>query len=165
VRQILLIALYTTVFLGSAAGVVRSAPKAGDTLAVRALKAPLMRSPRFFGPTVARLKRGARLQVVAVRGVWYRVKTGGKTGWIHKNRVTHKAIKLSNVRTSGGTARGEAELAGRGFNPQVEQRFRSQHSALDYKHVDRIEQGTVPPANVAKFMRIGGLQLRSGGKK
>jgi hypothetical protein len=147
VRKTLLVTAYAAVFVAASVGVVRSAPKAGQTLSVRALRARIMRSPRFFGPSVARLRRGARVKVLRVKGAWYQVRYGAKRGWIHKNRVSKKKIELTSGRTGGGSTRGEAELAGRGFNPQVEQRFRSQHSALDYSHVDRERAGE---------LRVGG---------
>jgi hypothetical protein len=158
-----LIAVYTAVFLGASMGVVQSAPSSGQTVSVRALKARLMRQPRFFGPTVARLRRGAKVQIVRVKGSWYQVRYGSKRGWVHKNRVSTKVIKLTSARTGGGSSRGEAELAGRGFNPEVEQRFRSQHSALDYSHIDKIESGQVRSSTVGEFMSAGGLRLRSPG--
>ncbi len=146
-------------------GLARSEPGKGSTLTVRALSAQLMQSPQFFGPSVMNLKRGARVTVIRTQGPWYMVQADGRQGWIHKNRVSDQEIKLESGRTGEGTTRGEAELAGRGFNPTVEQRFRDENAALDFSHVDTIEKAGVNPEAVAEFMSEGGIRLREGGGK
>lgn len=145
--------------------VARSEPKKGSILAVRALNAQLMRSPQFFGPSVMNLKRGVQVKVIRAQGQWYLVQAGGGQGWIHKNRVSSEDIKLESGRTGEGTTRGEAELAGRGFNPTVEQRFRDDNAELDFSHIDTIEKAGVNPESVAEFMSEGGIRMRDGGGK
>lgn len=164
-RRVLTVALCTAVFLGAAVGMVRSAPQKGRSLSVRSLKARLMRSPRFFGPAVTELKRGVKVTFIQKKGSWYLVQAGGKRGWVHKNRVSKKSLKLKSGSTGGGTNRGEAELAGRGFNPTVERRFQNQNAKLDFTHVDKIQKAEVESESVANFMAEGGIRMRAGGKK
>ena len=146
-------------------GLVQSAPAAGSALSVRALKARIMAGPEFLGTTVATVKRGARVQVISAKGSWYQVSYQGRRGWIHKNRVTEKIIKLSSGDTGSGITRGEAELAGRGFSPQTEAGFRQKNPNLDYSHVDKIQEADVDPASVQTFRDEGKVSGPVGRRK
>jgi len=154
-----------TIFVTGAAVVAGKTVKKGNLLSVRALRAPLMRAPRFFGPSVMKLKRGEKVSLIRAQGAWYFVEVGGKRGWIHKNRVSAEAVKLQSGATGGGATRGEAELAGRGFNPTVEQKFRGNNAALDFSHIDKIEKAEVDLESVSHFMATGGILLKSGDEK
>ncbi|MFH2008380.1 MAG: SH3 domain-containing protein [bacterium] len=136
-------------------GLVQSAPSSGTTLSVRSLKARLMASPEFLGSSVATLQRGARVKMISAKGSWYQVSHGATRGWVHKNRVTENLIKLSAGGTEGGTTRGEAELAGRGFSPTTEKAFKDKNPNLDYSHVDKIQGFDVEPDSVARFHQEG----------
>jgi uncharacterized protein YraI len=148
-------------------GLVESAPSAGTTLSVRALKARIMASPQFLGSSVTTVRRGARVKVIQAKGSWIQVSYRGRTGWIHKNRVTKKIIKLSSGGTGSGTSRGEAELAGRGFSPKTEATFRSKNPNYDYSHVDKMQALDVEPDSVARFVRTGAVNgpKKKGGAK
>ncbi len=152
--------------LGSV-GSVDSAPSPGTSLSVRALKARLMASPQFLGSSVTTLRRGARVKVIQAKGSWIKVSYRGRTGWVHKNRVTKKVIKLSSGGTGSGTSRGEAELAGRGFSPKTEASFKSKNPNFDYSHVDKMQALDVDPASVARFVQAGqvtGPEKKGGAK-
>jgi hypothetical protein len=148
-------------------GLVESAPSPGTTMSVRALKARLMASPQFLGSSVTTLRRGARVKVLQVKGSWYKVNYRGRTGWVHKNRVTKKVIKLSSGDTGSGTSRGEAELAGRGFSPKTEATFKSKNPNFDYSHVDKMQALDVDPDSVARFVQTGAVNgpKKKGGAK
>ena len=165
-RKLMIAGIYAAVMVTMSLGLVRSAPpKPGSTLKVRALKARLMRAPRFFGPSVTILRRGAKVRVSRVKGSWYMVSYSGRQGWVHKNRVTVKPLRLSSGATSGGATRGEAELAGRGFNPKVEAEFRRKNAKLDFSHVDRIQKAQFSQEYVGNFMIAGGLRPPKGGAR
>ncbi len=147
-------------------GVVESAPAPGTTLSVRALKARIMASPQFLGSTVVNVRRGARVKVIQSKGSWIKVSYRGRTGWVHKNRVTKKVIRLSSGGTGSGTSRGEAELAGRGFSPKTEASFKSKNPNFDYSHVDNMQNLEVDPASVGRFVQSGGVHgPKKGGAK
>lgn len=163
-RKLMIAGIYAVVMVAMSLGLVRSAPpKPGSSLTVRALSARLMPAPRFFGPALATLRRGAKVQLTKVQGSWYMVTHEGKQGWMHKNRVTEQVLSRGYGATGSGTTRGEAELAGRGFNPQVEDAFRKKNAKLDFSHVDRIQKAEFSPDNVASFMAAGGLRPPKGG--
>jgi len=160
--------LLTGVIVGSlmAMGLVQSAPAPGTSLSVRALKARLMASPQFLGASVMTLRRGARVKVIQSKGSWINVNYRGRTGWLHKNRVTQKVIKLSSGGTGSGTSRGEAELAGRGFSPKTEATFRSKNPNFDYSHVDKMQSLEVDPVSVGRFVQTGQVHgPKKGGAK
>lgn len=102
---------------GTAAGTQRSRTNSsiiGKVVRMHALKAHLMRTPEFLGAIIIKILRGARVKVLGWKGSWYLVRYRGRTGWIHKNRIRKKTIRLSSGGTGSGTSRGEAELSGRG---------------------------------------------------
>lgn len=163
--------ILTGVIAGSlmalAVGMVQSAPAPGTSLSVRALKARLMASPQFLGSSITTMRRGARVKVIQSKGSWIQVSYRGRTGWVHKNRITKKVIKLSSGGTGSGTSRGEAELAGRGFNPKTEASFKSKNPNFDYSHVDKMQSLEVDPASVGRFVQAGGVTgpTKKGGAK
>ena len=81
---------------------------------VIALKVHLMNSPRFLGVCLLTLRRGADVKVLARKGSWVKVSYRARVGWLHKNRIFPRVIRLSSGGTGSGTSRGEAELSGRG---------------------------------------------------
>jgi len=48
-------------------------------------------------------------------------------------------------------------LAGKGFNPQVEDSYKSRHPGLNYAGVDAIEHDVVSDDTLQAFMMKGGL--------
>ena len=82
---------------------------------VIALHARVMEKPQFFGPSLTTLRRGALITVLDLKVSWFVVRTkDGKQGWMHKNRLLPRFIRLRSGDTGSGSARGELELGGRG---------------------------------------------------
>jgi hypothetical protein len=81
---------------------------------VRALSARIMRSPEFLGASVLRVRRGAPVAPLEFKGAWVKVRYRGRVGWIDKNYIFPRAIRISSGGTGTGTSRGEMELSGRG---------------------------------------------------
>ncbi len=141
------------------------AVKAGDVITVRVLSAKVMTTPKYIGPVAANVSRGDFLTYEDAQGDWFKVKTkAGAEGWINRASVAEKQVKLSPKPGSGGSGGAspeEVELAGRGFSPEVEDKYRGDHPDLDYSHVDAIESTGVDPADTATFQTGGKL---GGGK-
>jgi len=145
------------VLVGLVAGVGVAAPKPGDVITVRVLRAKVMKAPRYIGAVASTVSRGDKLTVRETRGLWYRVE-GAASGWIHKSNVIESAVQLSSKPGGGvGASSDEVELAGRGFTPQVEQQYRANHPELDFSHVDAIEQLDVDPETLVEFVTAGDL--------
>jgi hypothetical protein len=136
-----------------------AAPKLGSTVTIRVLSAKVMKAPKFIGSAAGTVSRGQQLVVKEVKGDWYRVE-GAATGWIHKSNVTEGKVQLSSTPggSGGNVNRDEMELAGRGFTPEVEQKYKQGNPNLDFSHVDAIEKTSIDPAELEAFVTEGGLQ-------
>ncbi len=147
------------VLLATLGGLALAAPKAGSTVTVRVLTAKVMAAPKFIGKSTAAVSRGQKLKVAETKGDWLKV-TGGASGWIHLTNVTDREVTLSSKpgQDAKGTAsRDEVELAGRGFTPQVEDKYRKKNPKLDFSHVDGIERTAVDLAKLEAFVADGEL--------
>jgi len=83
-------------------------------LPILSLQARVMRARRFLGPSVARLRRGETVEVLATQGVWYRVRTQQDIeGWLPNYHLIPVVAVLTSVKTSGGGRLGD-ELGARG---------------------------------------------------
>ena len=140
-------------------GLALATPKVGDSVTVRVLSAKVMKSPKFIGAAAGTASRGESFTVKEVNGDWYRVE-GSSSGWLHKSNVADGKVELSTKPggNGGNVNKDEVELAGRGFTPQVEDKYRQDHPDLDFKHVDAIEKTSVDPAKLEVFVRDGGLK-------
>lgn len=151
------------VLLAALGGLALAAPKAGSTVTVRVLTAKVMATPKFIGKSTAAVSRGQKLKVAEIKGDWLKV-TGGASGWIHLTNVTDREVTLSSKpgQDAKGTAsRDEVELAGRGFTPQVEDKYRKKNPKLDFSHVDGIERTAVDLAKLEAFVAEGELTAES----
>ncbi|HRC54533.1 MAG TPA: hypothetical protein PKU97_01360 [Kofleriaceae bacterium] len=145
-------------------GLALAAPKAGSTVTVRVLTAKVMAAPRFIGKATADVSRGQKLKVMETKGDWIKV-SGAAAGWIHKTNLIERAVVLSSTPGQGGAGtanRDEVELAGRGFTPQVEDKYRQKNPKLDFSHVDAIEKTQVDPAELEAFLESGELPTGQG---
>lgn len=140
-------------------GVALAAPKVGSTVTIRVLSAKIMKAPKFIGSAAGNVSRGEQLTVKEVKGDWYRV-DGSSSGWVHKSNVTEGKVQLSSKPggSGGSVNRDEMELAGRGFTPEVEQKYKQGNPNLDFSHVDNIEKTEIDPAELEAFVTEGGLQ-------
>jgi len=156
---VLALAMATTTAL------VLAAPRPGESVTVRVLQAKVMKKPTFIGASTGTVSRGHVLRFSEAKGGWYHV-TAPFDGWIHSTAVTEGQVKLSTLAGSGGpvASRQEVELAGRGFTPEVEDKYRQQNPQLDFHHVDAIEKLAVDPEKLASFARAGKLDAATEDK-
>ena len=79
---------------------------------------------------------------------------------MHKTNVTEGKVQLSSTPggSGGNVNRDEVELAGRGFTPEVEGKYKQANPNLDFSHVDHIEKTAIDPAELEAFVTEGGLQ-------
>jgi uncharacterized protein YraI len=153
-RLLAIIALFSAVLLTSLAY--------AETVRVSTRENSIRKDCAFFSPVVISVKSGDSLQVFSRTGDWLRVSFRGKRGCIHKSAVEEKKVGLSGLLgglTTGETTEDEVSLAGKGFNPQVEDSYKRQNPELQFKTVDRIEGFGVSNAELRGFMEEGGLRL------
>jgi len=127
----------------------------------------LRAAPSFLGKVIGPVAYGDRVTVLEEKRAWRRVSApGGVQGWIHQSALTTKKIVLragaADVDT--GATTDELALAGKGFNQQVENQYRSQRPDLNFAWLDRMAEYRVSPAEMAAFLREGELRAEGGGQ-
>jgi len=140
---------------------------AAETLVVKIQTTAIRPNPQFFAPAVAVLKAGDRLTKVSEANGWIQVKTStGLVGWIHSSAVEVSRLNLmaSNDPLKTQAKASEVALAGKGFNKQVEDSYKSKHAELNFALVDRMVQAKAALAAIEAFLRQGRLGDFGGGR-
>jgi hypothetical protein len=132
---------------------------AAETAQVITRENAIRTTPRFFAPVKTKVSYNDTVTIVAREGDWLKVRFKGSEGYLHKSALKGKSLGLGSLAgsSSGGASRDEVALAGKGFNPQVEESYRKGHPELDFAGVDRIEAVTVSDRELEKFITTGGL--------
>lgn len=129
-------------------------------MSVTVKEAQARATPSPLGAIVGTLAYATRVTVVAEQGAWMRVALpSGGEGWLHSSALTAKRIVLQAGGSVQQTASSsEVALAGKGFNKELEDRYRTEKN-IDYSWVDQMERFPVSPQQMAAFVRDGGLQM------
>ncbi|HUX21577.1 MAG TPA: SH3 domain-containing protein [Spirochaetia bacterium] len=143
--------------LAATTGVAFSQAK---VMSVTVKEAPVRATPSFLGKIVADLSYGAQVEVVETQSGWVKVNlpSGQGTGWLHSSELTEQKLAVksgSNVNQSASGS--EVALAGKGFNKQVEDQYKSEKN-LDYTWVDKMEKISYKPQQLVTFLEEGDLQ-------
>ena len=133
---------------------------AQTTMSVEVRETQLRATPSFLGRVDALLQYGDQVSVLEEAQGWARVRHQGATGWVHGSALTTKRIVMQagDASAQRGATGSEVALAGRGFNQEVEDRYRAEQG-LDFSGVDRMEGYGVDPERLAAFLSEGQLQL------
>jgi hypothetical protein len=130
-------------------------------MSIQVKKGALRSSPSFMGKIVAQLKYGDRVAVQGAKGSWHFIdRPKGKTdGWVHSSALSMKKIVLkpgaSDVEQAASSD--EITLAGKGFNQQVENDFKSKNPKLDFTWINKMEKITVSQNQIQVFIKEGQL--------
>ena len=127
----------------------------GGTAWVSSRTAPLRTSTWFFAGTRGTLEMGDQVSVLQVSGNWAEVRSAANaslTGWTSVSNLSARRI----VASGPGASAGELALAGKGFDRDVENAFRTGQN-LNYADVDRTEAITVSPEELYAFITSGRL--------
>ncbi len=138
-----------------------------ETLTVQVQSTSLRSSPKFYASTVQALRAGDKVEKISTQDGWIQVKTaGGTVGWVHSSAVAVPKFDLmaSNQGLKTQASADEIALAGKGFNKQVEEKYRAKHSELSFLWVDKMLQVKISPAKVEEFMKKGRLGEFGGAK-
>lgn len=141
-----------------AAGFVPQSP--GSTLTVTRQSTQLRSARRVFSPPVCELVEGDRLALVATQGAWHQVRFKTFTGFVHQGDVSERRdVRLSGQGVRENYTAAEAAAARKGFNPEVEKRYRQEHPDLGaaFQVVDRIQARAVPEGELERFLKEGRL--------
>jgi hypothetical protein len=137
-------------------GFVSAQVSRGSTLYVAVRTVALKSSNGFFASNRGSLNYGDRVTVLQVSGRYVEVRSASNsslTGWTASANLTTRQVVSGN--TSTASAR-EVALAGKGFNQDVENSYRSQGN-LNYADVDRVEAIRVSEADLRQFLESGRL--------
>lgn len=141
-----------------------AAAQASEQMSVTVKETQVRATPSYLGRILAVLAYGDRVDVLAEQNGWARVRIAGGQGWVHLSALTGKRIVLQSgsQTVDTGASSSEVALAGKGFNQEVENKYR-QDNNLDYTWVDRMDGFTVTPEQVLAFLTEGELDTAMGG--
>ena len=145
----LILFLLTILFVCSA--VFAQADRNTRYVAVRSTE--LKSSTGFFAATVGTLSLGDAVTLISESGKWSQVRSGAVTGWVASSEISVRRVVAAN---NTGVSASEVALAGKGFSAENEAEHR--RSGADYSMVDLMEQTTVPPADLLRFIDDGRLK-------
>ena len=140
------------------AGFASAQVSRGGTLYVAIKSLALKSSTGFFARTTGNLNYGDRVTVVQVSGKWVEIRSVSNpavTGWTASSNMSTRQVVSGN--TGSATAQ-EVALAGKGFNQEVENSYKTQ-GQLNYADVDRTERQTVSETDLQNFLRDGRLAM------
>jgi len=131
-----------------------------ETIVVKIKTTNVRRDPKFTSPAVAAIKAGDTVEKLEARDGWVKVKTkAGVVGWLHSTAVEAKKLDLlamdKNMKTQASSS--EIALAAKGFNKQVEDKYRAGNAAANFAAVDAMEKVKPTAAEVEAFMKEGKL--------
>jgi hypothetical protein len=135
-------------------------------MSIQVKKGAVRSSPSFLGKIVTQLKYGDQVAVQNVKGSWYFIDgSKGKTeGWMHSSALSLKKIVLnpgaSDVKQTASSD--EITLAGKGFNKQVENNFKSKNPQVDFTAINTMEKITISQNQIQAFIKEGQLSPTGG---
>lgn len=149
--------------LAVAAGVAPPAVLA-EALTVQVRETSLRSAPGPFARILQTLPYAATVEIVERKGGWSRVaaRDDRPAGWVHDGALTDSRVELDAGSTDVGTdvSDDEIALAGKGFGPEVEARYR-EDEGLDFGWVDRMERDfSIADPVKQRFLREGNLDVR-----
>ena len=130
----------------------------GSTMYVATKTLDLKSSTGFFASTRGKLAYGDQVMVLQVNGKWVEVRSATNSslsGWTASANLTSKRVLAGS--TTGATA-SEVALAGKGFNQEVENAYKST-GQLNYDDVDKTEAQEVSLEELQEFLTEGRLSM------
>jgi len=138
-----------------------------ETLIVKVQTTYVRMEPKFYSSPVATLGAGDSVTQISSQAGWFKVKTSkGVEGWIHSSAVQTGKLKVAAMDKSlatGATA-DEVALAGKGFNKQVEDEYKSRNKGMNFTEVDRMLKIKVSPDELRRFLMDGKLAEFGGAR-
>ncbi len=147
--------------------------KAPPELSVQINEAVVRGEPSFLSPVSVTLRFGDKVNLLDETEDWRKVRPVEQyvDGWMHVSALTEKKIVIEAGENDANVDASKQELvyAGRGYNQEVEDKFREEHEDLDqaYSKLDRLladPRGKVTREQIMRFMREGELDGNGGGR-
>jgi len=132
----------------------------GSTMYVATKTTALKSSTGFFARTNATLNYGDRVTIIQVNGRFAEVRSATNTsltGWTPVANLSTRQLVSGN---QNSVTASEVALAGKGFNQEVENAYKTQGS-LNYDDVDRVEgmSVSVSETSLMDFLQEGRLSM------
>jgi len=140
------------------AGFAAAQASKGGTMYVAVKTAALKSSTGFFASTKGTLNYGDRVTILQINGKNAEVRSAANSslsGWTATANLSAKQIVSGNTNTASAK---EVALAGKGFNQEVENSYKSKGKA-NYADVDKVETFSVNETALKKFMEDGRLSM------
>jgi len=137
-------------------GFAAAQAKKGGTMYVAVKTVALKASTGAFAGTTATLTYGEKVTILQIDGKNAEIKSTENpsiTGWTATANLSAKQV-VTGV-TSTASAK-EISLAGKGFNQEVENAYKSKGN-VNYADVDKVETQSVKDADLKKFLEDGRL--------
>jgi uncharacterized protein YgiM (DUF1202 family) len=138
-----------------------------QTLVIKVQSTHVRKEPKFYSSPVATLKAGDSVTQISSQAGWFKVRTSkGVEGWIHSQAVATGKLAVAAMDKSvkmSATA-DEVALAGKGFNRQVEESYKSRNKGLNFGEVDRMLRIKVTPDELRRFLMDGKLAEFGGAR-
>ena len=133
-----------------------------ETLVVKVQTTHLRKEPKFYGQTIAVLTTGETVEKISSQNGWIQVKTSkGLVGWIHSSAAEEKKFNLLTLGQSTKTqaTAGEVALAAKGFNKQVEDKYKANNpqTAQGFLLVEKMLKIEISPSKMVTFFKNGKL--------
>lgn len=115
---------------------------------------------------LAVIRETDEVTVLAKEPPWYRVKGKGVEGWIHESVVTDDPkVVFSSEAVASGVKPTEQSAGGRGFDREVEEKYRQEHPNLAeaYRLLDLIEKSSTTEEELQAFVGEGQLSAADAG--
>jgi len=139
---------------------ITAAQTVGQTLYVSVKNLPLKSSTGWFARTNGTLEYGAQVTVLRIDGRFIEVRSAANStvsGWTAFANFSTRQVVSG---TSSTATQREVALAGKGFNQEVEQSYKTGNRQLNFADVDRIEQTiSVDEEELLQFLQEGRLSL------
>ena len=134
-------------------------------MSVQVKQSELRASPSGLAGVVATVKLGDPLTLIEEKGAWTRVSLGDKTGWIPTSSLVKGELKIKAGSKDAQLAASSDEMATatKGFNSDVESKFKQNDKDMDFTWVDRMEKFKVSLNEIRAFMKQGKLDIEKGG--
>ena len=137
---------------------IAAAQSVNSTMYVAIRSVALKSGTGLFASTRGTLEYGDRVTVTQVSGNKVEVRSASNLaliGWTAVSNLTPRQVVAGT--TSTATAR-EVALAGKGFNQEIEDSYRSQQN-LNYADVDTMEEFIIDESVLFRFLEEGRLAM------
>ena len=127
------------------------------SMSVQVKQSILKSAPSFLSKNITILKYGDKVQKIKDKDDWINVKIKKKQGWIHMSALSDKIILLqtSAKNAPSSVSSDEMVLAGKGFNKQVESKYKSSHPTMRFDLVDKMQNYSISVKSQKAFAKEG----------